>query len=116
MSNVKGLYRKNALISMHSKRTCVLESVFDDQTGFVSNASKSVAQVLNVERDQIIGKDIHKFMPPFFAKGHQLVLSNWLTNESFNILKKGLVDCFTADKNHIAFSALTYLKVHSDGR
>lgn len=26
------------------------------------------------------------------------------------------MDCFTADKNHIAFSALTYLKVHSDGR
>lgn len=63
-----------------------------------------------------MGKDIHKFMPSFFANGHRQRLQEWVTNQIFDILKTELTDCYTADKNKIAFSAFSYLKVHSDGR
>lgn len=113
--NINGFFRKNSFVAMYSRRTCILESVLETKFGVVTNASKSVAQVLGLDKGDLIGLDIHNAMPAFFAKGHRQRLQEWFRKESFEMQNVGLTDCFTADAKHVAFSGYSYLKIHSDG-
>jgi hypothetical protein len=65
---------------MYSPQACVLESLFNQTMGIITNASASVDRVLGIEKSQILGQDIHRFMPSFYAKGHESRLKKWLTD------------------------------------
>jgi|JI6StandDraft_1071083.scaffolds.fasta_scaffold1801173_1 hypothetical protein len=70
---------------MYSQKACVFESIFGNSLGIISNVSKSVSSILKIDKNQLLGKDIHETMPPFLAKGHKQVLEKWLSGESFKI-------------------------------
>ncbi len=99
---------------MYSERACVLESIFGESVGVVSNGSKSVEAVLKIDRSQLLGKNIHDAMPPFLASSHKEAVQRWFSKESFQI-GEGLGPGFFIDHNFTAFRCFTYIKLHSEG-
>lgn len=64
--SLKGQYRKNMELAIHSEKTCILESLLDDDLGIITNATSSIFKVLGVEKAHAIGEHIHRLMPIYF--------------------------------------------------
>ncbi len=52
---IQGMYLKNMDLAIYSEKACVIESIFDDNYGVVTNVSNSVTTVIGVDRSRIIG-------------------------------------------------------------
>lgn len=46
--SIQGMYLKNMDLAIYSEKACVIESIFDDNYGVVTNVSNSVTTVLGV--------------------------------------------------------------------
>lgn len=81
----------------------------------ISNASSSVDGVLGVARSYIIGQNIHKLMPSFYAVEHEKKIKKWLTCDFLNVSPLKFTETVTVDCHGVAFSCSVSLKFHSDG-
>ena len=54
----------------YSSNACIMQSVRSEPFGIINNITKSCRTILGVDRSQLIGVNIHDFMPEFYRKSH----------------------------------------------
>ena len=87
-------HRKSKLIEENFKRC----SIFDDQSavvfiqgkyriGEITHFTEKFSQIVNIPRNQLVGKNINEFMVDMLAVRHNAYIQDFVEHESKTILK-----------------------------